>query len=60
MWARWGGTVYDVPFGEAEQNGFEPAEGRPDADRRWHFKVGAQWYRATEIPNTYIKSGPPA
>lgn len=60
VWAEWNGTVYDVLFGEAQQNGFQPEHGAYDRDNVWHFQVGTQWYRADSIlPNTYVKSGAP-
>jgi hypothetical protein len=60
VWAVWNGTVYDVLFGEAQQNGFEPPVGRGDSNRVWHFQVGGQWYRADrDILNTYVKTDPP-
>jgi hypothetical protein len=60
VWAEWSGGVYDVLFGEAQQNGSQPAAGAYDRDNVWHFQVGPQWYRAdANIANTYVKSGAP-
>lgn len=62
VWAEWGGTVYDVLFGEVGQNGSLPAEGKYVLEKKtrlWHFKVGSQWYRASSLPNMYVKTEAP-
>jgi hypothetical protein len=62
-WVEWNGTVYDALFGETGQNGREPDEFKkitgPDKKVTTYFRIGAQWFKAGAVPNTYEASEPP-
>lgn len=58
VWVDWGGTIYDVLFGEKGQNGREADEGK-SVDGVWHFKIDNQWFRTADEPNTYVSTNAP-
>jgi hypothetical protein len=62
-WVEWNNIVFDVLFGETGQNGREPDDFKkitgPDKKVTTYFRIGEQWFKAGEVPNTYVAAEAP-